>query len=101
MAHTLVSPCLGHEPKAKVVTWITLGTEGTSGNHVRLREFGPICHRKTSFFKECGDIVLGNIGFFGNLCPFALNNHISLGNLGINALRSHVFQFICPMKHMF
>ncbi len=92
---------LANGPKVPQGTWIALRTEGTSGNHVCLGEFGPICHGKTWFFKECGDIVLGNIGFLGNLCPFASSNHISLGNLGIFALRNHVFQLICPMKHMF
>ncbi len=92
---------LANGPKVPQGTWIALGTEGPLGNHVCLGEFGPICHGKTSFFKECGDIVLGNIGFLGNLCPFASSNHISLGKLGICALRNHDFQLICPMKHMF
>jgi hypothetical protein len=33
-------------------------------------------------FKECGDIVLGNIGFLGNLCPFASSKPYFLGKLG-------------------
>jgi len=81
---------LANGPKVPQGTWIALGTEGTSGNHVCLGEFGPICPKKhisfvnlgpfamgkTWFFKECGDIVLGNIGFLGSLCPFASSNHI-------------------------
>jgi hypothetical protein len=104
---------LANGPKVPQGRCIALGTKGTSRNHVCLAEFGPICpkqyisfvnlgcHGKTWFFKECGDIVLGKIGFLGNLCPFASSNNISLGNLGIFALRNHVFQLICPMKHMF
>jgi len=33
---------LANGPKVPQGTWIALGTEGTSGNHVCLGEFGPI-----------------------------------------------------------
>jgi hypothetical protein len=45
---------LASGPKVPQGTWIALGTEGTSGNHVCLGEFGPICPKQHISFVNLG-----------------------------------------------
>jgi len=56
---------LANWPKVPQATWIALGTEGTSGNHVCLGEFGPICPKQHISFVNLGPVAMGKHGFKG------------------------------------
>jgi hypothetical protein len=58
---------LANGPKVPQGTWIALGTKGTSGNHVCLGAFGPICPKKHISFLNLGPFAMGKHGFQRNV----------------------------------